>query len=133
MNIIGCATVWGKCIKRVTACHIVDDVLILLMSQVPVLITDHHMCTPGQSFFSFLFNYIHPQSNAECKARETPTPGRLEGGHAPDTGRRGGGGVPVFVSACHFHLSQSNEGTHHLLSETACQSSTVEAPEMEML
>lgn len=59
----------GKCIKRVTACHNVPDVLILLMSQVPVLITDHHMCTPGQPFFSFFFffNYIHPQSMQSVK------------------------------------------------------------------
>lgn len=79
MNIIGCATVWGKCIKRVTACHIVHDVLILLMSQVPVLITDHHMCMPGQPFLFVFFQFRSSSMYAECKTRETPTRGRVRG------------------------------------------------------
>lgn len=90
----------GKCIKKVTACHIVYDVLILLMSQVPVLIMDRHMCSPGQPFFSF-FQLYSSTIHAECKTQETPMPGRLEGGQAPT--RKG---VQGFVSARHFHCCE---------------------------
>lgn len=79
------------------------------------------MCTPGQPFFSFFFFQLHSSTiHAECKTRETPTPGRFEG-------------VRGFVGAHHFHLSRSNEGMQHLVSETAWQSNTVQAPEMDKL
>lgn len=118
----------GKCIKRVTACHIVHDVLILLMSQVPVLITDHHMCTPGQPFL-FFFQFRSSTMYAEWNTRETPTPAWLERGTRPDTWE----GARVHRCTHYLHLSRSNEGTQHLVSKTACQSNTVEAPETEMV
>lgn len=81
------------------------------------------------TFLFFFFFQLHSSTiHAECKTRETPTPGRFEGGHGPTRGR-----VRGFVGAHHFHLSRSNEGMQHLVSETAWQSNTVQAPEMEAL
>lgn len=67
--------------------------------------------------FLFFFQLHTFTMHAKCKTRETQMPGRLEGGQAPT--RRT---VQGFVSARHFHLSRSNKGLQHLVSETACQS-----------
>lgn len=99
------------------------DVLILLMPQVPVLITDHHMRTPGQPFFFSII--LHSSTgHADLKTQENSAPGRLEG----DTSRHVDGckGWSVrAISICHEVTRECNTCE---TGEAACQSNSVKAP-----
>lgn len=80
------------------------DVLILLMSQVPVLITGHHMCTPGQPFFFQLY-CIHPQSMQSLKHRRIQRPVDWRGNGHVD---RCKGWLVFAILICHEVMREHN-------------------------